>query len=74
MLTSLIFTMWVGFGQTVAKNVGAIKSNPLPTTVVGCPEDWLKAVAEAKANATAAAAAEPERWAQKNDRSKCLVT
>ena len=61
MLTSLIFTMWMGFGQTVAKNYGTIVSKPLATTVVGCPAAWLNATAEAAAKAAAKAAAEPER-------------
>lgn len=61
MLSSLVLTMWVGFGQTVAKNVGTITSNPLPTTVIGCPADWLNATAVAAAKAKEEAAAEPER-------------
>lgn len=61
MLSSLIFTMWVGFGQTVAKNVGTIVGNPLPTTTVGCPAAWLNATAEAAKKAAEKAAAEPER-------------
>ena len=41
MLTSLIFTMWIAFGQTLARHAGTYKVDPLPTTTEGCPADWL---------------------------------
>jgi len=39
MFSSLIFTMWFGFGQTFAKNFGTYESGviPKPTTVESCP-------------------------------------
>ena len=37
MLTSLIFTMWIGFGQTVAKNFGEYTVPTKETTIEGCP-------------------------------------
>ena len=49
MFSSLVLTMWVGFGQTVAKNFGTYKVDPLTTTIDGCPEEWI-------ANVTAQAA------------------
>ena len=41
MFSSLIFTMWFGFGQTIARNYGTYESGvPLKsTTVDGCPAD-----------------------------------
>lgn len=40
-MTALIFTMWIGFGQTAAKNFGTYKITPLPTRVDGCPAGWV---------------------------------
>ena len=39
MFSSLLFTMWFGFGQTFAKNYGTYESGVLgkPTTLEGCP-------------------------------------
>jgi len=43
--TSLIFTMWMGFGQTVAKQAksydSAIWSPAMPTSTEHCPQSWL---------------------------------
>ena len=47
MFSSLILTMWVGFGQTFAKNYGTYGVSGLATTIDGCPADWV-------ANVTAA--------------------
>ena len=45
MFSSLIFTMWFGFGQTVAKNFGTYDSgNSLkPTSVESCPSNIYNA-------------------------------
>ena len=39
MFSSLIFTMWFGFGQTFARNYGTYESGvpPKSTTIEGCP-------------------------------------
>ena len=39
MFSSLIFTMWFGFGQTFAKNYGTYESGVAvkPTSVASCP-------------------------------------
>ena len=41
MFSSLIFTMWFGFGQSFAKNFGTYQSGMTvkPTTIDGCPAD-----------------------------------
>ena len=43
--TSLIFTMWMGFGQTVAKQAGTYDSSrwarKFPTSMDNCPDSWL---------------------------------
>ena len=43
--TSLIFTMWMGFGQTVAKQAGTYNSTlwarKFPTSMANCPDSWL---------------------------------
>jgi len=43
--TSLLFTMWMGFGQTVAKQAGAYQGKlwgrKWPTSIDNCPESWL---------------------------------
>lgn len=43
--TALIFTMWMGFGQTasqLAKSYdGATWSPKMPTSIDGCPDSWL---------------------------------
>lgn len=41
MLSSLIFTMWFGFGQTFAKNFGTYSLDPRPSTIEGCPAKFL---------------------------------
>lgn len=41
MLSSLILTMWIGFGQTVAKNYGTYSVPTKETTVAGCPPEWM---------------------------------
>ncbi len=43
MFSSLIFTMWFGFGQTFAKNFGTYESgmSVKPTTIDGCPANFL---------------------------------
>eukprot|EP00095_Tigriopus_kingsejongensis_P004642 maker-scaffold29_size597861-snap-gene-0.10 protein:Tk04642 transcript:maker-scaffold29_size597861-snap-gene-0.10-mRNA-1 annotation:"hypothetical protein DAPPUDRAFT_330864" len=40
-ITSLIFTMWIGFGQTVAKNFGTYGVAGKETTIDGCPSSWF---------------------------------
>ncbi len=40
MFSSLVFTMWIGFGQTVAKNVGTYVVPNKATSIEGCPEAW----------------------------------
>jgi len=43
--SSLIFTMWMGFGQTVAKAAktydGSLWSKPFPTSTENCPLSWF---------------------------------
>ena len=43
--SSLIFTMWMGFGQTVSQLTkhydGATWSPKKPVSIEGCPESWL---------------------------------
>ena len=56
MFVSLIITMWIGFGQTVAKNFGAITPVALNRTIEGCPEEWIANVTETKRLAAEAAA------------------
>ena len=41
MFVSLIMTMWIGFGQTIAKHYKAFSTPPLETSVEGCPAAWL---------------------------------
>ena len=42
---SLILTMWIGFGQTVAKNFDAyVAAVPKYTTIEGCPPEWIEAI------------------------------
>lgn len=41
MLSSLIFTMWIGFGQTAAKNYGTYSVAGKETTIDGCPAAWF---------------------------------
>lgn len=40
MLSSLIITMWIGFGQTVAKNYGTYDVDKAVRSVEGCKKDW----------------------------------
>ena len=40
-LSSLIFTMWIGFGQTAAKFNKGFTIPTLPTTTESCPEVWF---------------------------------
>ncbi len=44
-LSSLIFTMWMGFGQTYAQYVNAYNSSrwapKMPTSIENCPDSWL---------------------------------
>jgi hypothetical protein len=44
-LSSLIFTMWMGFGQTMSQYVGEYDgrrwSPKMPTTIENCPVSWL---------------------------------
>ncbi len=52
---SLIFTMWIGFGQTVANNLGTNPGAPQKyRTTEGCPEDWQEAFANLTATVTPA--------------------
>ncbi|XP_059084955.1 sodium-coupled monocarboxylate transporter 1-like [Tigriopus californicus] len=54
MLTSLVFTMWIGFGQTAAKNFGTYSVAGKATTIDGCPSDWFNETstsAESQTNA-----------------------
>ena len=44
MLSSLIITCWVGFGQSVAKHYGHVKVSAMPTTIEGCPAAWKEAL------------------------------
>jgi len=42
--TSLIFTMWMGFGATVARNYGCLNPDfapKMPTSTDMCPPSWL---------------------------------
>jgi Na+/proline symporter len=41
MISSLIFTMWFGFGQSYAVNCHTYKVVSLPTDVSGCPAEWF---------------------------------
>lgn len=42
---SLIFTMWIGFGQTAAKYNGAYTAAvPKYTTIEGCNQTWIDAI------------------------------
>merc|ERR1719322_628963 len=43
---SLILTMWIGFGSTVAKNFGCptASAEKKYTTIEGCPQDWIDAI------------------------------
>ena len=36
--------MWIGFGQTVAKNYKAFSIPKLNTSIEGCPANWTKSV------------------------------
>ncbi len=38
--TSLIFTLWMGMGQTVALYLGTYTVPTKNTTIDGCPADW----------------------------------
>ena len=46
MLVSLIFTMWIGFGSTVAKNYNAYSTPTLPRTIEGCPAKFFNITEE----------------------------
>ncbi len=60
MVSSLIFTMWIGFGQTVAKNVGSYSVAGKPgTTIEGCPAEWVAELNRTIEEKLAEAAAEP---------------
>ena len=43
--SALIFTMWMGFGQTASQLAGTYDgetwSPKMPTSIEGCPESWL---------------------------------
>jgi len=43
---SLILTMWIGFGSTVAKNFGCptASAEKKYTTIEGCPQEWIDAI------------------------------
>jgi hypothetical protein len=49
-LSSLIFTMWMGFGQTYAQYVNAYNSSrwapKMPTSIENCPDSWLNFTGE----------------------------
>jgi hypothetical protein len=49
-LSSLIFTMWMGFGQTYAQYVNAYNSSrwspKMPTSIENCPDSWLNYTGE----------------------------
>jgi len=47
-LSSLIFTMWFGFGQTVARNFKAFSTPLMPLNVTGCSEAILNATLKAR--------------------------
>ena len=42
MLTSLIFTLWMGMGQTVALYLEAYTNPTKEVSVEGCPADWIE--------------------------------
>ncbi len=42
MLTSLIFTMWIGMGQVVAQYFETYSDPAKNTTIAGCPPEWLE--------------------------------
>jgi len=54
-LTSLIFTMWMGFGQTVAKQAGTYDGarwgRKFPTSTANCPPSWNVTLEAAGASA-----------------------
>merc|ERR1712059_189368 len=43
--TSLVFTMWMGFGQTASKQAQtyntALWQQKFPTSISNCPDNWL---------------------------------
>ncbi len=55
--------MWIGFGQTLAKNLGTY-SDPLPpTTVEGCPAGWIDNTTTFFIPANASLIYEDNEWA-----------
>ncbi len=54
-ISSLVFTMWIGFGQTVARNYGTYTVPKLPTTTEGCPAEWFSNATEVTAETAAEA-------------------
>jgi hypothetical protein len=40
-LTSFAITVWIAFGQTLARQAGLYNVAKKPTSIDGCPVEWL---------------------------------
>ena len=62
MISSLMFTMWFGFGQTFAVNCNTYKVVPLPTDISGCPPEWFNFTTTTSTTTTASPNGDGNTW------------